>query len=66
MIQVSFYNVKGECVFDMGEGPRNDLYYNRFGNILIVCGFGNIASGNMEFWDVGGRKEIIKVNPYLI
>lgn len=55
------YNNKGEPIFDAAEGPRNELYYNAFGNILIACGFGNIAKGKMEFWDVENKKEIISV-----
>lgn len=59
--QVTLYNLKCDPVFDFGEGPRNDMYYNRFGNILILCGFGNIASGRMQFWDVDTRREIVTV-----
>ncbi|CAG9534655.1 unnamed protein product [Cercopithifilaria johnstoni] len=57
--RVTLYNLKCDPVFDFGEGPRNDVYYNRFGNILILCGFGNIASGRMQFWDVEARREIV-------
>ncbi|VDK35223.1 unnamed protein product, partial [Anisakis simplex] len=46
----------------MGEGPRNDIFYNRFGNILLVCGFGNISAGKMEFWNVDERKEILRID----
>uniref|UniRef100_A0A914ZN92 Translation initiation factor beta propellor-like domain-containing protein n=1 Tax=Parascaris univalens TaxID=6257 RepID=A0A914ZN92_PARUN len=59
--RVTLYNLKGEAIFDLGEGPRNDVFYNRFGNILLVCGFGNIAAGKMEFWNMDERKEIIRV-----
>ncbi|KHN84560.1 Eukaryotic translation initiation factor 2A [Toxocara canis] len=58
---VTLYNLKGEATFDLGEGPRNDVFYNRFGNILLVCGFGNIAAGKMEFWNVDEHKEIIRI-----
>uniref|UniRef100_A0A915Q122 Eukaryotic translation initiation factor 2A n=1 Tax=Setaria digitata TaxID=48799 RepID=A0A915Q122_9BILA len=59
--RVTLYNLKCDPVFDFGEGPRNDMYYNRFGNILILCGFGNIASGRMQFWDVEARREIVTI-----
>lgn len=59
--RVTLYNLKGEACFDLGEGPRNDMFYNRFGNILLVCGFGNIASGRMQFWNVEARKEIVEI-----
>lgn len=60
--RVTLYNLKGEASFDMGEGPRNELFYNRFGNILLLCGFGNIGSGKMQFWNVDARKEIIEMD----
>ncbi|VDN45119.1 unnamed protein product [Gongylonema pulchrum] len=37
------------------------MYFNRFGNILILCGFGNISSGRMQFWDVEARREIVTI-----
>ncbi|VDD86364.1 unnamed protein product [Enterobius vermicularis] len=60
--RVTVYNLKGDPVFDLGEGPRNEIYYNRFGNILLVCGFGNIASGRMQFWNTEERKEIVQID----
>lgn len=59
---MTLYNLKCDPIFDFGEGARNDMYYNRFGNILILCGFGNIASGRMQFWDVEARREIVTVS----
>uniref|UniRef100_A0A8R1I202 Eukaryotic translation initiation factor 2A n=1 Tax=Caenorhabditis japonica TaxID=281687 RepID=A0A8R1I202_CAEJA len=59
--KVTFYNTKGEPTFDLLEGPRNDVFYNAFGNIVLVCGFGNISKGKMEFWDVENKKEIISI-----
>ena len=62
LLQMTMYNTKGEPIFDTAEGPRNDLHYNAFGNILLVCGFGNLARGKMEFWDVEKKKEIVSVS----
>ncbi|PAV57944.1 hypothetical protein WR25_09168 [Diploscapter pachys] len=59
--KMTMYNTKGEPIFDTAEGPRNDLHYNAFGNILLVCGFGNLARGKMEFWDVEKKKEIVSI-----
>jgi uncharacterized protein with WD repeat len=53
--------LKGEATFDFDSGPRNDIHYNRFGTILLICGFGNLSAGNMEFWSLEDRREIIKV-----
>uniref|UniRef100_A0A914XLD1 Eukaryotic translation initiation factor 2A n=1 Tax=Plectus sambesii TaxID=2011161 RepID=A0A914XLD1_9BILA len=59
--KVTLYNLRGDATFDMGVGPRNDIHYNRFGTVLLVCGFGNLAAGNMEFWSVEHHKEIVKI-----
>ncbi|EFO85911.1 hypothetical protein GCK72_005539 [Caenorhabditis remanei] len=59
--KVTFYNQKGVPIFDLLEGPRNDVFYNAFGNIVLICGFGNISKGKMEFWDVENKKEIISI-----
>ncbi|CAJ0951571.1 unnamed protein product, partial [Mesorhabditis belari] len=60
--KVTIFNFRGEPFFDMVEGPRNEIYYNVFGNILLVCGFGNLAVGRMEFWDTEKRKLIISID----
>ncbi|CAD6196981.1 unnamed protein product [Caenorhabditis auriculariae] len=60
--KVTFYNMKGIPTFDTQEGPRNDLYYNAFGNILLICGFGNLSRGTMEFWDVEKKKQIVTID----
>lgn len=33
--KVSLYNLKGEVTFDFGTGPRNEVYYNPFGNNIL-------------------------------
>lgn len=55
--KATIYNMKTEPVFDFGTGPRNFSFYNPQGNILCLCGFGNL-NGNMEFWDVKQKKLI--------
>ncbi|CAB3403729.1 unnamed protein product [Caenorhabditis bovis] len=59
--KVTFYNSKGLPIFDTVEGPKNDIFYNAFGNIVLICGFGNLSKGKMEFWDVEKKKEIISI-----
>lgn len=59
--KVTFYDMKGQPTFDLLEGPRNDIFYNAFGNLVLICGFGNISKGKMEFWDVEKKKEIISI-----
>ena len=57
--KTTLFNLKCDPVFEFGTGPRNSIYYNDFGNILLLGGFGNL-SGNIEVWDVLKRKEIAK------
>lgn len=47
-------------MWNIGEAHRNEIYYNPFGDILVTCGFGNISSGKMNFWNVEKRTEIIE------
>ncbi|KHJ93111.1 eukaryotic translation initiation factor eIF2A [Oesophagostomum dentatum] len=58
---VSLYNLRGDETFHINEGPRNDAFYNGFGNILLTCGFGNLGKGKMEFWDVEKKKQIVTI-----
>ncbi|XP_067943859.1 eukaryotic translation initiation factor 2A-like [Watersipora subatra] len=57
----TIFNMKNDVVFDFGTGPRNQLFYNPFGNILCLAGFGNLQ-GNLEFWDVEAKKLISSVS----
>nr|CAD7447784.1 unnamed protein product [Timema bartmani] len=59
--KATLFNLKCEPVFDFGTGPRNAIYYNPHGNILMLAGFGNIQ-GNVELWDVNHRKLISKMD----
>ncbi|EYC18358.1 hypothetical protein Y032_0028g1815 [Ancylostoma ceylanicum] len=58
---VSLFNLRGDETFHTSEGPRNDVFYNSFGNILLTCGFGNLGKGRMEFWDVEKKKQIVAI-----
>jgi len=57
--KATIYNLKCDVAFELGTGPKNAIYYNPFGNILIIGGFGNLR-GNLELWDVNARKLISK------
>jgi len=54
--KATLYNKKCEAVFDFGTGPRNMVLFNPLGNLLLLGGFGNLR-GNMEVWDVSGKKK---------
>lgn len=53
----TFYNVRGEIIHQAGEGDKNSIYYNPFGTLVILAGFGNL-SGRVDIWDVKLKKEI--------
>ncbi|XP_075747254.1 eukaryotic translation initiation factor 2A [Rhipicephalus microplus] len=55
--KATLFNLNCDPVFDMGTGPRNSIYYNIQGTLLILAGFGNLR-GNVEVWDVKGRKQV--------
>lgn len=53
--KATIFNKKCEPIFDFGTGPRNAVYYNPHGHMLILAGFGNLR-GNVEVWDRTGQK----------
>lgn len=55
--KAALYNLKCDVVYDFGEGPRNCAYFNPFGNIIVLAGFGNLP-GNVEVWDVQKRERL--------
>ncbi|KAL1132216.1 hypothetical protein AAG570_010173 [Ranatra chinensis] len=59
--KATLFNTKCEPLFDFGTAPRNSIYYNPHGNILLLGGFGNLAGG-VEIWDVTAKKLICKMS----
>lgn len=57
--KASLFNLKCEPIYDFGTGPRNSIYYNPQGNILLLAGFGNLR-GNVEIWDSNTKKIVGK------
>ncbi|XP_067128693.1 eukaryotic translation initiation factor 2A-like [Centruroides vittatus] len=53
--KATIFNKKCEPVYDFGTGPRNAVYYNPHGHMLILAGFGNLR-GNVEVWSRAGQK----------
>ncbi|CAG0914556.1 unnamed protein product [Notodromas monacha] len=45
----TLFSRKCEPVFEFKTGRRNTVYFNAFGNMLILAGFGNLR-GNIEVW----------------
>ena len=48
--KATLFNIKCEPKFDFGTGPRNCVFFNPFGNLLLLGGFGNLR-GKIEVWD---------------
>jgi translation initiation factor 2A len=42
----------------MGIAARNEIYFNPQGNILLLCGFGNLP-GSIEIWEIKKHKKLI-------
>nr|CAH0104423.1 unnamed protein product [Daphnia galeata] len=55
--KATLFDLKCEPKFDFGTGPRNSSFYNPFGNILLLGGFGNLQ-GKIEIWDTQSLKLI--------
>lgn len=55
--KAALYNLKCDVIFDFGEGPRNVAYFNPFGNLIVLAGFGNLP-GAVEVWDVSKKEKI--------
>jgi len=57
--KATLYNLKCDPIMEFGTGTFNAIYYNPFGNILLLAGFGNVQ-GNAELWDINGKKRLKK------
>ncbi|XP_011294189.2 eukaryotic translation initiation factor 2A [Musca domestica] len=58
--KAALYNLKCDVIFDFKEGPRNCAYFNPFGNLVVLAGFGNLP-GNVEIWDVKMKEMIANI-----
>lgn len=55
--KATMFNLKCDPIFDFGTGNRNSIYFNRFGNLVLFGGFGNLR-GNIEIWDLKQKKQV--------
>lgn len=55
--KVALFNLKCDLIFDFGDGPRNYAFFNSFGNLIVLAGFGNLP-GNMEVWDLKKKEKV--------
>lgn len=42
----------------MGIAARNEIYFNPQGNLVLICGLGNLP-GTIEVWDIKAHKKCI-------
>lgn len=55
--KATLFNLKCDQIFDFGTGPRNAVYFNTFGNLVLFGGFGNLR-GQIEVWDMDQKKQV--------
>lgn len=59
-LQVSIYDLKGDVIWDLGSGHRNELHFN-LDSIMAICSFGNLASGKIQLWNFSTRTIITEL-----
>lgn len=59
--KATVFNLKCDPVHQFEEAARNSIYYNPFGNILMLAGFGNLR-GPVEIYEVGGKQKKLIAN----
>lgn len=56
--KATVFNIKCEPLFEFGTGAWNAIYFPPEGNYVLIGGFGNISSGQIEVWDTRGYKKL--------
>ncbi|CAH0747244.1 unnamed protein product [Diatraea saccharalis] len=56
--KATLFNAKCEPLFEFGTGAWNAIYFPPEGHCVLLGGFGNIASGSIEVWDMRGYKKL--------
>ncbi|XP_053601637.1 eukaryotic translation initiation factor 2A [Plodia interpunctella] len=56
--KATLFNAKCEPLYEFGTGAWNSIYFPPEGNHFLIGGFGNIAGGNIEIWDMRGYKKL--------
>ncbi|CAG9575982.1 unnamed protein product [Danaus chrysippus] len=56
--KATIFNAKCEPLFEFGTGAWNAIYFPPEGNLVLLGGFGNIATGHISVWDVRGYKKL--------
>ncbi|XP_041974244.1 eukaryotic translation initiation factor 2A isoform X2 [Aricia agestis] len=58
--KATLFNAKCDPLFEFGTGAWNAIYFPPEGNIVLLGGFGNIATGHISVWDMRGYKQLGK------
>ncbi|XP_013167113.1 PREDICTED: eukaryotic translation initiation factor 2A-like [Papilio xuthus] len=56
--KATLFNAKCDPLFEFGTGAWNAIYFPPEGNIVLLGGFGNIATGHIEVWDVRACRKL--------
>ncbi|XP_063834256.1 eukaryotic translation initiation factor 2A [Ostrinia nubilalis] len=56
--KATLFNAKCDPLFEFGTGSWNAIYFPPDGHCVLLGGFGNIATGSIEVWDMRGYKKI--------
>ncbi|XP_050673371.1 eukaryotic translation initiation factor 2A isoform X1 [Leptidea sinapis] len=56
--KATLFNAKCDPLYEFGTGAWNAIYFPPEGNIVLLGGFGNIATGHISVWDVRGFKKL--------
>ena len=50
-------HLRCEQIYKFSENSRNELFFNPHGNLLALCGFGNLR-GTVEIWDLNEKQQL--------
>ncbi|KAL4715260.1 hypothetical protein ACJJTC_007842 [Scirpophaga incertulas] len=56
--KATLFNAKCDPLFEFGTGAWNAIYFPPEGHHVLLGGFGNIATGSIEVWDMRGYKKL--------
>lgn len=59
--KATVFNLKCDAVHQFEESAKNSIYYNPFGNILMLAGFGNLR-GPVEIYELAGKTKKLLAN----
>jgi len=60
--KAGLFNHKCEQIYEFSQTPRNECYFNAQGNLLALCGFGNLRAC-VEVYDLETKKQVSEFEP---